>query len=81
MINYLTKFIPRPLIAFPLFFNNTYCLIHTPQGTRKLDLYQKIKEKDMQGIKNNQLNEDSIERYYRRHRCDGCNSTLQSEDK
>ena len=35
----------------------------------------------MQGIKDNQLNEESIQKYYKQHRCDGCNSALQSEDR
>ena len=46
-----------------------------------IDLYQKIKEREMKGIRNNKLNEESIQKYYQHHRCEGCNSTLQSADK
>ena len=81
MINWLTKasrIVPRQF-SF-LVYTHRYA-IHTPDGPRKVELYQKIKEKEMKGIKDNQLNEESISRYYKQHRCDGCNSVLQSTEK
>ena len=82
MINYLAKFIQKAPIFLPLLIRNrTIFQVHAPAGRRKLELYKKIKEKEMRGIKDNKLDEQSRERFYRQLRCDGCNSALQSEDK
>lgn len=55
--------------------------VHSQQINRKLDLYKKIRSKDLKNIQQNKLNQQSIEKFYKIYRCDGCNSALQTEDK
>ena len=57
MISYLTKIFPKPIISRTLLTTTMRCYVHAPAGKRKLDLYQKIREKDMKGIKDNNLSE------------------------
>lgn len=54
MINYLRRFC-APLLRTTLAFNKNIYYVGT-EGPKKLELYQKIKQKQMGNIAKNQLN-------------------------
>lgn len=54
MINYLRRFCTPLVRALPVLNNNIYYV--GTEGPKKLELYQKIKQKHMGNISKNQLN-------------------------
>jgi hypothetical protein len=56
MLNYITKLLPVPLVSRAVVCHRLVYCLHSPQGTRRLDLYQKIKGKERRAIQDNQLN-------------------------
>jgi hypothetical protein len=56
MISYFTRRVRLHLETFsPLLVRLKY-QVHAPGGMRKLDLFKKIKEKELKNIRENQLN-------------------------